>query len=270
MFVGPQKFRSPSGSRGYRSCPNIRSLTKCSKFIRNPAKRRVMVTRPMPNCQLYCHVTSCHVMSHHVTSCLVISRHLMAHLVTSCHVISRHFTFMPRHATSCHVTSCHVKSRHVTSCRVMSRHVTLPHVPSRHVMSSYVVSHHVTSCHVTSHRVTSCHLVSRHVTSCHLASPRVTSYHVMSRHGTSWHSLENRHTVTRPTLQCQLNHSTRTQFQLEITVFVGCPVGCRFHTASAVYHLVGTVVITEHFQLIVTVPLLTDVRSAFAKKKVHL
>ena len=75
---------------------------KCSKFISNRAKRRVMVTRKMLYCQLYCHVTSCHVMSRHVTSC-----HVMLHHFTSCHV-------MPRH-----VTSCHVMSRHVTSCNVL-------------------------------------------------------------------------------------------------------------------------------------------------------
>ena len=32
--------------------------------------------------------------------------------------------------------------------------------------------------------------------------------------------------------------STDFQFKLGITVFVGCPEGCRFHTASAVYDLV--------------------------------
>ena len=45
-------------------------------------------------------------------------------------------------------------------------------------------------------------------------------------------------TVTRPTLHCQLTFSTRTSFELSMTVFVGCPEGCRFHTASAVYDLV--------------------------------
>ena len=82
-----------------------------------------------------------------------------------------------------HITSCHVMSRHITSCHVMSRHVT-----SRHVTSCHVMSRHVTSCHVMSRHVTLCHVVSRHVTSCHV---------------------ETRGTVTRQTLCCQPNFSTR-------------------------------------------------------------
>ena len=83
---------------------------KCSKFISSRAKvDRGTVTRPTLFCQLYCHVTSCHVMQRHATSYHVMSRH-----ATSCHVMSRH-------ATSCHVTSRHVTSRHATSCHVMSR-----------------------------------------------------------------------------------------------------------------------------------------------------
>ena len=88
---------------------------KCSKCISNRAKRCVMVTRPMLYCQLYCHVTSCHVMLRHVTSF-----HVMLHHFPSCHVMSRH------------VTSCHVMPRHVTSCNVLSRHVTSCHAISHH------------------------------------------------------------------------------------------------------------------------------------------
>ena len=122
-----------------------------------------------------------------------------------------------------HVALCHVMSRHVTSCHVMSRHVTSCHVMSRHVMS-----HHVTSCHVMSRHVKWC-------TSCH-----VMSYHLMSRRVTSCHILPRprRGTVTRPTLHCQLTSSTRNQFKLSMTMFVGCPEGCRYNTASAVYDLV--------------------------------
>ena len=61
--------------------------------------------------------------------------------------------------------------------------------------------------------------------------------YVMSHHVTSYH-FESRGTVTRPTLHCQLTSSTRNQFKLSMTVFVGCPEGCRYHTASAVYDLV--------------------------------
>ena len=107
---------------------------------------------------------------------------------------------MSRHVTPCHVM--YLMSRHGTSC---------------HVMSYYVMSHHVTSCHVMSHLALSCHVMSYHV----------TSYHV-----------ESRGTVTRPTLHCQLTSSTRNQFKLSMTVFVGCPKGCRYNTASAVYDLV--------------------------------
>ena len=106
-----------------------------------------------------------------------------------------------------YVAFCYVMSRHVTSCHVMSRHVT-----SCHVMSHHVISRNVTSCHVTS-----CHILPRHVTSCH----------IMLRHITS-----------KATLHCQLTSSTRNQFKLSMTVFVGFPEGCRYNTASAVYHLV--------------------------------
>ena len=102
----------------------------------------------------------------------------------------------------------------------------------RNVASCRVMSHYVTSCHVMSRHVTSCHVMSRHVMSRH-----VTSCHVMSYHVTSYH-VESRGTVTRPTLHCQLTSSTRNQFKLSMTVFVGCPEGCRYHTASAVYDLV--------------------------------
>ena len=77
--------------------------------------------------------------------------------------------------------------------------------------------------HATSHSVTSCHVMSRHV---------------MLRRGTSCH-VESLGTVTRPTLHCQLTFSTRNSFELSMTVFVGCPEGCRFHTALAVYDLVS-------------------------------
>ena len=76
------------------------------------------------------------------------------------------------------------------------------------------------------------HATSRSVTSCH-----VMSRHVMLRRGTSCH-VESLGTVTRPTLHCQLTFSTRNSFELSMTVFVGCPEGCRFHTALAVYDLV--------------------------------
>ena len=94
------------------------------------------------------------------------------------------------------------------------------------------MSRHVTSCNVTSRLATSCHVMPRHVVSRH-----VTSRHVMLRRGTSCH-VESLGTVTRPTLHCQLTFSTRNSFELSMTVFVGCPEGCRFHTALAVYDLV--------------------------------
>ena len=125
---------------------------------------------------------------------------------------------MPRDVP--HVTSWHVMSRHFTSCHVMSRDV--PHVTSWHVMSRHVISRNVTSC-----RVTSCHVMSHLAPSCHVMSYHFTSYHI-----------ESRGTVTRPTLHCQLTSSTRNQFKLSMTVFVGCPEGCRYNTASAVYDLV--------------------------------
>ena len=109
---------------------------KCSKFICNRAKRCVMVTRPMLYCQLYCHVTSCHVMSRQATSFHIMSRHVtschvMPHHVTSCHVMYTSFHVLSRPVASCHVP-CHVLSRHVTSCHVMSRHVTPCHIMSRY------------------------------------------------------------------------------------------------------------------------------------------
>ena len=141
--------------------------------------------------------------------------------------------------------SSHVALRRIASCRVMSRHVTSCHVTSRHVIMPRDVPH-VTSWHVTSRHITSCHVMSRHVimprdvphvTSCHVMSRLAPSCHVMSYHVTSYH-VESRGTVTRPTLHCQLTSSTCNQFKLSMTVFVGCPEGCRYHTASAVYDLV--------------------------------
>ena len=104
---------------------------------------------------------------------------------------------------------CAIKSRHATSCHVMPRHVPFCHTMSRHVTSCHVTS--CTSCHVMSRHVTYCHVMPRCVTSCH-----VTSCHVGSRHVTSCH------VMSRPVTSCH----------------VGCPEGCRFHTASVVYYLV--------------------------------
>ena len=157
MLGQPRKFRSPSRSRGFWSYPNIRFSPKCSKFICNRAKRCVMVTRPMLYCQLYCHVTSCHVMSRHSTSFHIMSCH-----ATSCHV-------MPRHVTSFHVLSR--PARHVTSCHVMSRHFTSWHAMPHHVTSRHVII----SCHVMLRDVMWCHVMPRHTTSCHVTSRHVTS-----------------------------------------------------------------------------------------------
>ena len=156
------------------------------------------------------------------------SSHVALRRIASCRVMSRYVAL-------CHVMSRHVTSRHVmSSCHVMylmSRHGTSRHVISRHVMSC-----HVTSCHVMS----SCHvmfLMSRHVTSCHVMARLAPSCHVISYLVTSYH-VESRGTVPRPTLHCQLTSSTRNQFKLSMTVFVGCPEGCRYNTASAAYDLV--------------------------------
>ena len=115
-----------------------------------------------------------------------------------------------------------------------SKNPLLIFLQSYHV---WVTSRHVTSCHVMSRHVTSCHVLSRHVTSRLATSCHVMPRHVMLRHGTSCH-VESRGTVTRPTLHCQLTFSTRNWFEFNMTVFVGCPEGCRYHTASAVYDLV--------------------------------
>ena len=157
-------------------------------------------------------------MSSHVcvTSRRIMSRHVALFRIMSRHVTSRH-VIMPRDVP--HVTSWHVTSYHITSCHVMSRHVM-----SRHVIMPRDVPH-VTSCHVMSHLSPSCHVMSYHV----------TSYHV-----------ESRGTVTRPTLHCQLTSYTRNQFKLSMTVFVGCPEGCRYNTASAVYDLVFTFILHEN------------------------
>ena len=133
-----------------------------------------------------------------------------------------------------------VTSRHVTSCHVIHvSHVMLRHVTSCHVISPYLMSCHVMSRNVTSCNVTSCHVMSRHATSRSVMSCHVMSRHVTSRHATSCH-VESLGTITRPTLHCQLTFSTCNSFELSMTVFVGCPEGCRFHTASAVYDLVSS------------------------------
>ena len=123
-------------------------------------------------------------------------------------------------------------SHYVTSFYVMSRHVMSRHAMSCHVM--YLMSRHATPCHVMSYHVMSCHVMW-----CHVMSRLAPSCHVMSHHVTSYH-FKSRGTVTQPTLHCQLTSSTRNQFKLSMTVFVGCPEGCRYHTASAVYDLVFT------------------------------
>ena len=129
MFGRPQKFRSPSGSRGFRGYPNIRSLTKKPRFISSRAKVSGTVTQPM----LW----------------------LINFIVSEFNV---DVMWMPRYATSCHVDdyvmqtsshimitslSSHVTSCHVTSCHVMSRQATLR---KGHIMSRHVMSRHGTSC----------------------------------------------------------------------------------------------------------------------------
>ena len=123
-----------------------------------------------------------------------------------------------------------VTSRHVTSCHVI--HVS--HVMLRHVTSCHVISPYVMSCHVMSRHVTSCHVMSRHATSRSVTSCHVMSCHVMSRHVTS--------KVAGRSLHCQLTFSTRNSFELSMTVFVGCLEGCQYHTASAVYDLVISII----------------------------
>ena len=151
---------------------------------------------------------------------------------------SYHVWVTSRHVTSCHVIHVsRVMLRHVTSCHVISPYLMSCHVMSHNVTSCHVMSRHVTSCNVTSRLATSCHVMPRHVVSRSVTSCHVMSRHVMLRRGTSCH-VESLGTVTRPTLHCQLTFSTRNSFELSMTVFVGCPEGCRFHTALAVYDLV--------------------------------
>ena len=248
-----------------------RHVTSCHVMSRHVTSCHV-ISHHVTSCDVMPrHVTSCHVMSRHATSCDVISRpvtscRVMSRHVTSCHVISH----MTRHATSCHVTSCHhIMSRHVTWCHVMSRHAMSFHVTSRHVTSCHIMplhdkSHHVTSCHschVMPRHATSCHAISHHVlsshvTSCHVMSRPVTSCHVMSRHVTSWRVLPYHvlprhvppgHILSHLVTSCYivLRHATSlhvTSCQVMscpvTSCHVGCPEGRRFHTASAVYHLV--------------------------------
>ena len=211
MFEGPRNSGQLPVREVFVVTQTFVPWQKCSEFISSRAKDAwrsndqcfianciVMLRHVMSR-----HVTSCHVMSRHVTSCHVMSRH-----VTSRHVMSRHA--ISRHVTSCHVTWCHVLPRHATSCHVMSRPVTSCRILSRHVPSRHATS--------WSRHTTSCDAISRHVTSCNVMSRHVTLYHAMSRHVTSCH-VTSCHVVSRPVMSCH----------------VGCPEGCRFHTASAVY-----------------------------------
>ena len=188
----------------------------------------ILVTFGFDRCR--CRFYESPVKSFRPKKVLIVFRQYLSHLtcsrVHSCCIEIR----IARHVTSCCVTSRRVMSRYVAFCYVMSRHVT-----SCHVMSHHVISRNVTSCHVTSHLAPSCHVMSYHV----------TSYHV-----------ESRGTVTRPTLHCQLTSSTRNQFKLSMTVFVGFPEGCRYNTASAVYHLVYLFFIQRSFSK-TTGPILT-------------
>ena len=124
---------------------------------------------------------------------------------------------MPRHVTSCHVM--YLMSRHVMSLNVTSRHVT---------------SFRVTSCHVMSCLAPSCHVMPRHVMSRHV----ISWHHVTSCYVISCRKSRDSHTTNASTDNCQLTFSTCNWFKLSMTVFVGCPEGCRYHTASAVYDLV--------------------------------
>ena len=103
---GPRKFRSPSGSRGFRSSFLDKNAINLWAVARKDAWRS----------HDQCFIVNFIVMSRRVTSCHVKPRH-----VTSFHVISRH-------ATPCHVMSCHVMSRQVTSCHALSRPDTFCHV----------------------------------------------------------------------------------------------------------------------------------------------
>ena len=209
MFGRPQKFRSSSGSRGFRGYPNIRSLTKSSKFISSRAKvsgrshdQRFIVNFVV----MSCNVKSCHVMPRHVTS----------------------FHVMPRYATSCHVMLCHATSRHV-----MPRHVMSCHVMSRHATSRHVISHHVTSCHVMSRHATSRNVTSCHVLPRHAMSRNVTSCHVVARHVTS--KSRDIHT-TNASLSTDFFHTQLIQIRHNRVRWLS--EGCRYHTALAVYDLV--------------------------------
>ena len=118
-----------------------------------------------------------------------------------------------------------VASRYVALCHVMPRHVTSCHVMSRHVTSMYLMSRHGTSCHVMSY-----HVMSRHVTSCPVMSRHVISCYVISRRKS-----RDGH-ATNASLSTDFFHTQ--SIQISMTVFVGCPEGCRYNTASAVYDLV--------------------------------
>ena len=223
------------------------------------------------------HATLCHVMSRYFTSCrpvtslpvtsfLIMSRH-----ASSRHVMSRHVTLC--HVMSCHATSCHIMSRHATSCHVMPRHVTSCHIQGHRVKirapgqsshgpshieqlrAQYIYFHKLTmltvgpagpwrapksrrapghlppappSRRAWPHHVTSCYVMSRYVLPCHVlslplvTSRYVTSCHVMPRCVTSCY-VTSCHVMSRPVTSCH----------------VGCSGGCRYHTASAVYYLVG-------------------------------
>ena len=125
------------------------------------------------------------------------------------------------------------------------------------------MSCHTTSCHVMSRNVTSCYV--RHVTSRHVL-PR----HVTSRHATSWHVMSRRksrdgHTTNAP-LSTGFFHNS---FELSMIVFVGCPKGCRYHTASAVYDLVIIILSRIFFKYskdVVWVIVLKSIRSALNRK----
>ena len=97
---GPQKFKSPSGSRGFRGYPSIRSSTKMLWIYKQSRKRFIVNFIVM----------SCHVKQHeHVMSCHG------QNMSWSCPVMSCHV--MPCHATLCNVMPCHATSHHVKSLR---------------------------------------------------------------------------------------------------------------------------------------------------------
>ena len=109
------------------------------------------------------------IISHHVSSCLiilhdVISRHIMSHHVLPCLIRSHH---VPSDLImSHHVSLCLIRPHQISSCLIMSHQGS----------SDLIMSHHVSVCLIMFHHVPLCFAMFPHSSSQGISCFRISSY----------------------------------------------------------------------------------------------